>query len=105
MTTERSPWADDDDEVAVTSAGHLPEWRLLVAPLAGTFRSASPEVAGACPGATVGTTTELGHVVARSDRHPVVPKWRGAILEWLVKDGDPVSPGQPLARLLPEGAD
>jgi pyruvate/2-oxoglutarate dehydrogenase complex dihydrolipoamide acyltransferase (E2) component len=26
----------------------------------------------------------------------------GTILEWLVEDGDPVAPGQPLVRLHPE---
>ena len=51
-----------------------------------------------------GTSTEVGHVEARSDRRAIIPPWRGAIIEWLVQDGDPVSVGQPLARLLPEGA-
>ena len=27
----------------------------------------------------------------------------GTVVEWLVEDGDPVSPGQPLVRLHPEG--
>ena len=49
--------------------------------------------------------TEVGHVEARSDRRAIIPPWRGSIIEWLVQDGDPVSPGQPLARLLPEGAE
>jgi [acyl-carrier-protein] S-malonyltransferase len=26
----------------------------------------------------------------------------GTVIEWLVEDGDPVSPGQPLVRLHPE---
>jgi [acyl-carrier-protein] S-malonyltransferase len=26
------------------------------------------------------------------------------VVEWLVEDGDPVSPGQPLVRLHPQGA-
>ncbi len=86
----------DDDSVAWAS--HLPEWRLLVAPLGGTFRAA-PD-----PGFADGVSTEVGHVEARSDRRAIIPPWRGAIIEWLVQDGDPVSAGQPLARLLPEGA-
>ena len=105
----------DDDETSAAdadataaSAGDLPEWRLLVAPLGGTFRAALG--AAASGGSTagwdsVGTSTELGHVEARSDRRAIIPQWRGAIIEWLVQDGDPVSMGQPLARLLPEGAE
>jgi [acyl-carrier-protein] S-malonyltransferase len=27
------------------------------------------------------------------------------VIEWLVEDGDPVSAGQPLVRLLPQAAD
>jgi [acyl-carrier-protein] S-malonyltransferase len=100
--------SEGDADAAAVSAGHLPEWRLLVAPLGGTFRAALGAASGG--GSTdgwdaVGTSTELGHVEARSDRRAIIPKWRGAIIEWLVHDGDPVSLGQPLARLLPEGAE
>jgi len=91
--------AQDDAEDGVNWAGDLPEWRLLVAPLAGTFRCV-PQA-----GAADGISTEVGHVEARSDRRAIIPPWRGAIIEWLVQDGDPVSVGQPLARLLPEGAE
>jgi [acyl-carrier-protein] S-malonyltransferase len=110
-TGAASPAADapgEDGDAAAASAGDLPEWRLLVAPLGGTFRSAPPGVpagaGGAACGRTVGTSTEVGHVERRSDRRAIIPQWRGAIIEWLVQDGDPVSLGQPLARLLPEGA-
>ena len=87
----------DDDGVAW--AGHLPEWRLLVAPLGGTFRTA------ANPRFADGTAAVVGYVEARSDRREIVPPWRGPIIEWLVQDGDPVSAGQALARVLPEGAE
>jgi [acyl-carrier-protein] S-malonyltransferase len=104
-----APGEDGDGDAAAASAGDLPEWRLLVAPLGGTFRSAppgAPDGAGSTArGHTVGTSTEVGHVEARSDRRAIIPQWRGAIIEWLVQDGDPVSFGQPLARLLPEGAE
>lgn len=90
---------EDEAEDTAAWAGNLPEWRLLVAPLGGTFRSV-PLAAFAD-----GTSTEVGHVEARSDRRAIIPPWRGSIIEWLVQDGDPVSPGQPLARLLPEGAE
>jgi [acyl-carrier-protein] S-malonyltransferase len=104
-----APADDGDGDAAAASAGDLPEWRLLVAPLGGTFRSAPPGApagaGGAAYGHTVGTSTEVGHVEARSDRRAIISQWRGAIIEWLVQDGDPVSLGQPLARLLPEGAE
>jgi [acyl-carrier-protein] S-malonyltransferase len=44
----------------------------------------------------------LGAIEARADRHPITPPYAGALIEWLVEDGDPVSAGQPLARLQPE---
>ncbi|HEY1916865.1 MAG TPA: biotin/lipoyl-binding protein [Streptosporangiaceae bacterium] len=50
----------------------------------------------------VAAGTELGLIETRSDRHPITPPCAGALLEWLVEDGDPVSAGQPIARLQPE---
>jgi hypothetical protein len=87
------------DDAGVAWAGHLPEWRLLVAPLGGTFR-AVPN-----PGFADSTPAVVGYVDARSDRRAIIPPWRGPIIEWLVQDGDPVSAGQALARLLPEGTE
>ena len=46
---------------------------------------------------------ETGHVETRGDSHTVSPSFGATILEWLVEDGDPVSAGQPLVRLQPEG--
>jgi [acyl-carrier-protein] S-malonyltransferase len=37
------------------------------------------------------------------DETPVGAPHGGTIVEWLVQDGDPVSPGQPLLLLHPEG--
>jgi [acyl-carrier-protein] S-malonyltransferase len=106
LAPDLAPVADNAGEDAEAGAdagatwtGDLPEWRLLVAPLGGTFR-ALPD-----SGFADGTSTEVGHVEARSDRRAIIPPWRGSIIEWLVQDGDPVSAGQPLARLLPEGAE
>jgi [acyl-carrier-protein] S-malonyltransferase len=84
-------------------AGHTPEWRLLVAPLAGTFRSGS---SGAAPtvGAALPAGTEIGHVEQRGGRHVITPPFAATVLEWLVEDGDPVSAGQPLVRLQPHPA-
>jgi len=91
-----APAEEDEAETAAAWAGNLPEWRLLVAPVGGTFRSAAEAPAGA--------PAVVGHIDARGDRRAIIPPWHGPIIEWLVQDGDPVSPGQPLARLLPDGA-
>jgi [acyl-carrier-protein] S-malonyltransferase len=69
--------------------GHLPEWRLIVAPASGTFRSGADQ-------------QHLGTVVARGAEHPLAAPWAlrpAEIIEWLVEDGDPVSQGQPLIRV------
>jgi [acyl-carrier-protein] S-malonyltransferase len=74
-----------------------PTWRMLVAPEKGTFRSAGAGLGDAlAPGEVVGTL-----VTSRSELSVVAPHG-GAVIEWLVEDGDPVSPGQPLVRLHPE---
>jgi [acyl-carrier-protein] S-malonyltransferase len=70
--------------------GPVMDWRLVVAPTSGTFRSAAE-----------GTETGLGMIVARGGERPVVAPWAPEIIEWLVEDGDPVSEGQPLVRILP----
>jgi [acyl-carrier-protein] S-malonyltransferase len=67
--------------------GHLPEWRLIVAPTSGTFRS--------------GGEGTLGTVVARGGERAVTAPWPTEIIEWLAEDGDPVSEGQPLVRVQP----
>lgn len=81
--------------------GHHPEWRLLVAPLAGTFRAGSGGAPAVAPGAAVAAGAELGLIESRGDHRPVTPPFPGALIEWLVEDGDPVSAGQPIARLQP----
>jgi [acyl-carrier-protein] S-malonyltransferase len=85
--------------------GHLPEWRLIVSPASGTFRSPTARAEGA----TAALTADLGTVVARGAERAVAASWSlepAEIIEWLVEDGDPVSEGQPLVRVqLPrEGA-
>jgi [acyl-carrier-protein] S-malonyltransferase len=82
----------------VHSDSHAPEWRLLVAPLAGTFRAAA---APGRPGVAVRSGAELGRVEMRGASHQVTAGFPATIIEWLVEDGDPVSPGQPLVRLEP----
>jgi [acyl-carrier-protein] S-malonyltransferase len=92
---------------AVHDAGqdsHTPDWRLIVAPLAGTFR-AGPDGSPAGPGTTVSSGTDLGRVEMRGSNHTISPPFPATIVEWLVEDGDPVSAGQPLVRLQPEGTE
>jgi len=108
--------------------GHLPEWRLVVAPTSGTFRSGgppgdSPGGPGGSPGGSGGMGPPgregssprgnssppdqqlLGSIVARGGQRAVAAPWplgSTEIIEWLVEDGDPVSEGQPLVRVQPK---
>jgi len=75
----------------------MPAWRVVVAPAAGTFH---PD--GATPGASVDAGAVLGQLRGRRDTSPVTASYGGVLVEWLVEEGDPVSPGQPLARLHPQ---
>jgi [acyl-carrier-protein] S-malonyltransferase len=84
------------------SDSDTPEWRLLVAPVGGTFR-AVPEPSA--PGSVAGSGAELGRVETRAGTHSLASYFPATIIEWLVEDGDPVSPGQPLVRLQPGGQD
>ena len=76
-----------------------PTWRLLVAPAKGTFHTADRPAVGA----TLEPGTTVGEVHSLRDSLPVVAPHGGTVVEWLVEDGDLVSPGQPLVRLHPEG--
>jgi [acyl-carrier-protein] S-malonyltransferase len=84
---------------------HAPEWRLLVAPAAGVFRAGDGHPAAAAAGTEVGEYTDLGRVEARGGDQPPATTFPALVIEWLVEDGDPVSAGQPLLRLLPTAAD
>lgn len=77
-----------------------PTWRMVVAPSKGTFHR-NPESADA-GSLTAGTV--IGDVASTRDRAAVRALHGGRVVEWLVEDGDLVSPGQPLLRLHPEGA-
>jgi [acyl-carrier-protein] S-malonyltransferase len=76
-----------------------PTWRLLVSPMKGTFTRATqvPREAG--------DTVDAGEVVATvkslRDELEVRAPHGGIVVEWLVEEGDPVAPGQPLVRLHP----
>jgi [acyl-carrier-protein] S-malonyltransferase len=70
---------------------------MLVSPSKGTIRIVDlPEGTMLEPGTAVGT------LVTSRDEQPVVAPHGGTVVEWLVVDGDPVSPGQPIIRLHPQ---
>lgn len=75
-----------------------PTWRMVVSPAKGTFHLASEAVEHdvLAPGATIGAVASL------RDRTEITAPHGGSVVEWLVEDGDLVSPGQPLLRLHPE---
>ena len=73
-----------------------PSWRIAVAPVAGTFRPYD-----VTPGTEVAVGALVGTVVSNRDEAAVTAAHGGVLVEWLAHDGDPVSPGQPVARLHP----
>ncbi len=74
-----------------------PTWRMVVAPMKGTFIRSDAAAGDALEqGARVGTVSSLRESVDVTAPHG------GTVVEWLVEDGDPVAPGQPLVRLHPE---
>jgi len=76
-----------------------PTWRMVVSPAKGTFHIA-PEAADAD---VLSSGSPIGEVASLRDRIGVTTAHGGQVVEWLVEDGDLVSPGQPLLRLHPEG--
>ena len=76
-----------------------PTWRMLVAPAKGVFHQATD----LREGASVGIDESIGAVQSRQDETSVTAPHGGTVVEWLVEDGDLVSPGQPLIRLHPAG--
>ena len=80
-----------------------PEWRIVVAPGGGTFRSGMGEGAAATSaGETISAGAVLGRVVGRGGERPVTAAFDAELVEWLAEDGDPVREGQPLVRLEPK---
>jgi [acyl-carrier-protein] S-malonyltransferase len=77
-----------------------PTWRMVVSPAKGVFhrdaKAADSDLLEA--GATIGDVASL------RDRITVTAAHGGQVVEWLVEDGDPVAPGQPLLRVYPAGA-
>ena len=75
-----------------------PTWRLVVAPLSGTFKHTGIELgAHLKPGAVVGV------VENRRESVELIAEHGGTVIEFLAEENDPVAPGQPLVRLHPQG--
>jgi [acyl-carrier-protein] S-malonyltransferase len=74
-----------------------PTWRMIVAKTKGTIRLVDVGV-----GTALAPGEEVATLVTSRDTHSVVAPHGGTIVEWLVEDGDPVAPGQPIIRLHPE---
>ncbi len=76
-----------------------PTWRMVVSPTKGTFH----RDAAAAEASVLAQQATIGEIASLRDSTPVTAPHGGQIVEWLVEDGDLVSPGQPLVRLHPEG--
>jgi [acyl-carrier-protein] S-malonyltransferase len=72
-----------------------PEFRVVVATVAGTFTPAD----GLAEGSEVRGGQVLGAVVTRQGSVDVTAHDAGVLAEWLAHADDPVAPGQPLARI------
>lgn len=77
-----------------------PSWRLLVSPSKGTVRV----LASAASGEQLVVAEPVARIEGLRDSHDVTARYGGTVMEWLVEDGDPVSPGQPLVRFHPYAA-
>ncbi|CAA9355131.1 MAG: Malonyl CoA-acyl carrier protein transacylase [uncultured Nocardioidaceae bacterium] len=101
----RTPDQIDDARAFVERHGspspvdETPTWRMLVSPAKGTFRQV-PDIA---EGGRLPVQATIGAVAGLRDETLIRAPHGGTVVEWLVSDGDPVSPGQPLIRLHPEG--
>jgi len=81
-----------------SSFNNEPTWRLIVAPFKGTFHPIDIKV-----GAVLAKNAAIGRIESRSESVTMTTEHGGVLIEWLSEEGDPVSPGQPLARLHPTG--
>jgi [acyl-carrier-protein] S-malonyltransferase len=88
-----------DKHGAPSTMDSNPTWRMLVSPSKGTFHQ-TPDLV---EGGRLPAQATIGAVASLRDKTPVTAPHGGTIVEWLVHDGDLVSPGQPLIRLHPEG--
>lgn len=90
-------WALIKEHGTISHLDSNPTWRMLVAPGKGIFRRA----VDAHPGDNLEESTIVGSVETLRGATPINAPHGGVVVEWLVEDGDPVSPGQPIIRLHP----
>lgn len=85
------------DDVIPGAQTDTPSWMMVVSPAKGEFhRDPEVELDAELPaGATVGSVANLRESIDIHTEHG------GQVTEWLVHEGDLVSPGQPLVRLYP----
>lgn len=89
--------AKHSDAAAVDLQNATPSSMQVVSPSKGEFTARAGIDVGVRldVGDSIGTVTNLNETITVGLPHP------GTITEWLVEDGDPVAPGQPLIRLYP----
>ena len=92
-------WAMIREHGTISHLDSNPTWRMLVAPGKGIFRRSLE----AAPGDELQQSATVGSVDTLRGSTPVNAPHGGIVVEWLVQDGDPVSPGQPIIRLHPVG--
>jgi [acyl-carrier-protein] S-malonyltransferase len=79
-----------------------PSWRIVVSPTKGmVHRSELASGRPIEPGSTIEPGAPVAVVRGRRDEQSVRAGHAGTVVEWLVEEGDPVSPGQPLLRMMP----
>lgn len=79
-------------------AASEPTWRLVTAPVKGIVT-----IAATPPGTAVAAGDVVARISSLRDTLEVRTDHAGTVVEWLVEEGDPVSPGQPVLRLHPRG--
>ena len=89
--------ANHGDTSWASPMSSTPSWMLVVSPSKGEFGKAE----GVTVGAALAADAVIGTVANLRDTTTVTSPHGGTVTEWLVEDGDPVSPGQPLLRLYP----
>jgi [acyl-carrier-protein] S-malonyltransferase len=85
------------DSAWASPMSSTPSWMLVVSPSKGEFRKAD----GVSVSSVLAAGAAIGTVSNSRDSTTVPSTGGGTVTEWLVEDGDPVSPGQPLLRLYP----
>ncbi len=90
-------WRLIDRHGRISQIDTQPTWRMLISPIKGAFRSDGMVAVGS----DIEAGAAVGAVENSRESIPVVAPHGGTVVEWLVEDGDPVAPGQPILRLHP----